>query len=453
MQINWFVDPGGLPGDGSRRILDRFIDSSRDPGLCLQFFPDIHHKQGSVVVNGMLTASPRRIFPAMIGVANCGFSFVRLCGAGIEETDLVSALADFARELPQRHRPEPLSAAELDRRLQAEIIESWEKGADETPRFLGVRTVEDLLKLCRRLITPALRRVACRSLGTLGGGNHFLELHRVAERFRPDCPLQPGDFLFLLHSDSVAVGDRLYLYVTGPSAFSSQPVWKRPLLSLRLAVERWHFWSRLEPRPSLSEWLRLASGNSPGFSLDVNSALGRALLQSQYLGHLFGEMNRRSILEALRNLLRRRWPRVDFDFRHSHSHDSLRLERMGKQLLVVQRNGVQRVGDDAWYLLPGALGTDAYLMANPGNARALFSANHGAGRLRAKEESSRRHCAESVETLLNGKGFRLFRIGEEALTGQHPDGFRDVSDVAEQMEAYGLGRRAARLIPLAGLKG
>ena len=87
MSIKYLVKEELIPDDGSKEIIENFYKNTQDETLDLLVYPDVHYKKGARVVNGMLTASDNYIYPAMLGVANCGFTFGKLENVTIKDRD------------------------------------------------------------------------------------------------------------------------------------------------------------------------------------------------------------------------------------------------------------------------------------------------------------------------------------------------------------------------------
>ena len=89
MSIKYLVEENLIPDDGSKEIIENFSNKTADETLELLVYPDVHYKKGARVANGMLTASKTSIYPAMLGVANCGFAFGKLENITIEKKELL----------------------------------------------------------------------------------------------------------------------------------------------------------------------------------------------------------------------------------------------------------------------------------------------------------------------------------------------------------------------------
>ena len=137
----------------------------------------------------------------------------------------------------------------------------------------------------------------------------------------------------------------------------------------------------------------------------------------------------------------------------SHSHDSIDVEQHNGKSMIVQRNGVQGLKDSEMFALPGALGTESYLMINSKNEEAFCSSNHGVGRILDKHIATKAFSNKETEEKLSRKGIKIFRVGSGKISEQDPDAFKDVSIVVAEMESQGLGTKFAKLSPVCSLKG
>jgi len=137
----------------------------------------------------------------------------------------------------------------------------------------------------------------------------------------------------------------------------------------------------------------------------------------------------------------------------SHSHDSIDVEQHNGKSMIVQRNGVQGLKNSEIFALPGALGTESFLMLNSKNDEAFCSSNHGVGRILDKHIAKKSFSEEETEEKLSRKGIKIFRVGSGKISEQDPDAFKDVSLVVAEMEAQNIGTKFAKLLPVCSLKG
>jgi tRNA-splicing ligase RtcB len=242
--------------------------------------------------------------------------------------------------------------------------------------------------------------LARRHLGTLGGGNHFLELDRDAE----------GALWLLIHSGSRGLG---------------------------AAIARHH--------------ARAADANRDGLSgLDAKSASGTAYLRDLSWALDFAKANRQRIearaLEVLGNVIDIRLePDAGIDIHHNFV---ARETWFGRELLV-HRKGAVAVPRGTLALVPGSMGTASYVVEGVGAADSFGSCSHGAGRVMSRKEARMRVRPRTLAEVMRHVAYPEHLARQ--LVEEAPAAYRDVVQVLE--DQADLVRRRIRLEPVAVLKG
>jgi tRNA-splicing ligase RtcB (3'-phosphate/5'-hydroxy nucleic acid ligase) len=339
--------------------------------------PDVHMAEGVAV--GTVFATEHHIVPgALGGDLGCGVSAVRFDfpASALDRAALTRILTAFAKAVPvgdALHRgrglplPPELEAEHLStHRLQRE----WE-------------------------------RLAPRHLGTLGGGNHFLELDRDAG----------GDLWLLLHTGSRGVGAAIAAH------------------HLRVAQAS-------------------GEGSLPGLRTDTPE--GAACLADTELACRFARANRDTLTaRAVEVLSEALGQEPDPGSRVDVHHNHVAAEPHFGRTLLVHRKGA--VGLDAGQrgLIPGSMGTASYLVAGRGEPRAFRSCSHGAGRVMSRKEARERIRPAALEHAMRRV---VFDAGRSAsLVEEAPAAYRDIAEVLEDEEE--LVTPLLRLTPVAVLKG
>lgn len=338
---------------------------------------DMHVAEGVAV--GTVFATERTIVPrALGGDLGCGMAAIRL---SLESHEL--GCETLVRLLDRLERAIPT--------------------AGQTHRHRGVTVPDALLaaKLSTSALTHARDALAPRHLGTLGGGNHFLELDRA-----PD-----GGMWLLVHSGSRGLG---------------------------AAIATHH--------------LRAAEAHSVGpfAGLDVEEAAGVAYLDDLSFALAFAEENRRALaaraLSILGETLRRD---IAAEVVVDLHHNFITRELWGGRDLLVHRKGAVRAERGALALIPGSMGTASYLVKGLGNAASFGSCSHGAGRVLRRSEARARISAAA---LTRGMRHVVFSASlASSLVEEAPAAYRDIREVLEDQDD--LVTRQLRLEPIAVLKG
>lgn len=331
--------------------------------------PDVHVGRGATV--GSVIAMRGAVAPAAVGVdIGCGMSAVR--------TSLrAEHLPDNLREL----RLAIESEVPVGRRQHVAPI--WQASA----AWRGA--TESLLERFRTL-EPEVQNLGARlqfQLGSLGGGNHFIEV----------CLDTEGAVWLMLHSGSRFIGAAL--------AEHHMSVAARLLHNRELAD------------PDLAVFL----AGSPGFE-----AYRRAL----YWAQEYAELNRALMLERLQQLLLERWPDVTFDSAVSCHHNYVAEEQHYDEELLVTRKGAIRAGAGEMGIIPGSMGAKSYIVRGRGNPLSFESASHGAGRRMSRGKARQAFTAKDLAYQTKGVECRK----DAGVVDEAPKAYKDIRRVMEQQQ-------------------
>ena len=455
MSSRYLVSDSLIPDDGSLEIV-RFFSAmvSKDDTDTL-VFPDIHYKKGAPIVNGLLTASDDLIYPAMMGVANCGFTFGKISNATLNNRILLEkSFENYSKVLGSNSRARCYSNEHI-KKIFIRYLEMgfWDRKNAALLEYLGISSIEKMLSVYKAKFPRQLLPVASSTLGTLGGGNHFFEIYYVQESYSKD--FEESDIYFILHSDSVAVGDRINLLFSNLSELHCHNLVRRFLLKVlnRIRQARYFLgWSDLLVEDGVN-LVGLILGSEIFRTITASSLLGKAMLLNSFFASVFGEMNRDTILNNYEVEIKKLGLNFSLRVMGSHSHDSLNVEVIDGKTKIVQRNGVQNVKFSDYYCMPGALGAESYIMANTNNPDIYFSANHGVGRTHDKHIAKKEFSEEDTLAQLSSLKMKLYRVGRDSIGEQNSNAFKNVSSIVDEMHKQKIGVKAAKLLPIASLKG
>ena len=348
--------------------------------------PDAHAGYG-MPIGGVLFAD-KAVVPYAIGV-DIG------CGVALLETDLTvdtlgrdglkSVLAQIARDVPVGTSGQP-RAVDRDAAL-AEIG----------------------LELPASVAAPWFGR-AVNQLGTLGSGNHFLELQRD----------EAGSVFVMLHSGSRSLGKTI-----------CDEFHKRALAW----NERWH--SDL-PHVELA-YLPIGSNDYDGYWSAMTFALR------------FAEVNRSRMLDAVEYAFGRhtkvgRTERV-VDVHHNYAAWENHAGRNG----IVHRKGAVRARAGETVLIPGSMGTASYVAEGLGNAESFETCQHGAGRALSRAAARKGKSSKEVFAEMASIGVALHSGDPKTVAEEAPFAYKDIEAV--MAASASLVRPVKRLTPLGVVKG
>lgn len=281
-------------------------------------------------------------------------------------------------------------------------------------------------------------------LGTMGSGNHFVELQVVDEVVDADAAevfgLERGQLTVLIHSGSRGLGHQVCTdYVR--------------LMDGRLTAYRIHLPDRQ---------LACAPASSPE---------GRQYLAAMAAAANFAWANRQAIADGVRTAIRAilgvdvaEETRQVYDV----AHNVAKVELHGGRRLCVHRKGATRafpagsaeipeayraVGQPVF--IPGSMGTASFVLAGEAGAmeRSFGTTCHGAGRRMSRTAARKRIAGGELRRELEGRGIVVRCPSPKGLAEEAPFAYKDVDRVVRVVERAGLARRVARLVPIGVVKG
>jgi tRNA-splicing ligase RtcB len=436
------------------KVREQIGNVARLPGLvgCALAMPDAHWGYG-FPIGGVAAFDPETggiVSAGGVGFdISCGIRCLRTGLAKEEIQRVATKLADrLFRDIPagvgEQGRIQ-LSTPELDRVLAGGA--RWAVAEGYGPRE-DLEFIED--QGCAEgadpgCVSPLAKSRQRGEMGTLGSGNHYLEvqaIERIDDREAAVAyGLVEGEVVVSIHCGSRGLGHQI-----GTDY----------LVSLARAASRLGI--ALPDRELACAPIRSPEGRE--YLAAMNAATNCALANRQILAHLTREAFARHFPGAVLETL--------FDV----SHNTCKAERHAidgrERLLYVHRKGATRAfgpghpGLPARYrdagqpvVIGGSMGTGSYILAGSATseARAFSSASHGAGRSMSRNAALRRwHGRELVEELA-GRGILIRTKSLRGVAEEAPGAYKDVEAVAEATERAGLARRVAALRPLVCIKG
>lgn len=281
-------------------------------------------------------------------------------------------------------------------------------------------------------------------LGTIGSGNHFVEIQQVTDVMDPTVAaafgLEPGQVNVLIHTGSRGLGHQV--------CTDHVRLFDAKLAQFGITL----------PDRQLS-------------CAPASSAEGKAYLGAMAAAANFAWANRQMITVHVRDVVRRMFPdtasqpvRVVYDV----AHNIAKRETHEGRALCVHRKGATRafgpghpelpdeyrsVGQPVF--IPGSMGTATYVMVGTRESvsRSFASACHGAGRALSRGAAKRAVTGAAVRATLEARGIAVRCPTSSGLAEEAPIAYKDVDRVALVVENAGLARRVARLEPIGVVKG
>ena len=446
-----FASEALLPDVATDRSLEQVCNVATLPGIVKASYamPDIHWGYGFPI--GGVAATD---VDAGGVVAPGGVGFDISCGVRLLVSDLdhprltphAGELMDgLGHAIPRgvgRGGVWAVDAADLERILRIGARHAVARGFGR-PEDLdrceerGAIEVDDISGVSERARARGMGQV-----GSLGSGNHFLEVQRVDTIF--DEPTAAAFGLFL---DQICV-----LIHTGSRGLGHQ-VCSDHTAAMGQAMAR-HGIS--VPDRQLA-------------CVPVRSTEGERYLEAMRASANFGRANRQVLTHGARQVFED-VARTELRLLYDVSHNLAKLETHEvdghPRLLCVHRKGATRAlpphhpdlpsglaAHGQPVLVPGSMGTASYVLAGATGSEAFHSTCHGAGRAMSRTQARKKIRGEALERQLEDEGIMVRGASAKGLAEEAPFAYKDVDEVVLTCERAGLARRVARLVPVGVVKG
>lgn len=436
------------------RSLGQVINLSCLPGIQKYglAMPDIHEGYASPIGGvAAIRTSDGIISPGMQGYdINCG---MRLLKSDYSEEDIKSYLDKLATEI-QKEVPSGLGKGRQVKLSVDQINRILEKGAEHLIEN-GYGEKEDI-KNCEaggcldyadaNFISAQAKNRGRDQVGTLGSGNHFLEVQKVAEIFDEEIAKTFGLFkdqvVIMIHTGSRGLGHQV-----------------------------------------ATDYIRLFMGLMDKYKINVpdrefacvpfNSQEGQQGLKASACAANYAWANR----QMISHYIRKAWGTTfgekagSLKILYDVAHNIIKKEKYmidGEETEVaVHRKGATRafppgnleipekyraVGQPV--LIPGSMGTASYvLVGTKEGEQSFYSTAHGAGRKMSRHETIRRISGQEVIKGLESKGVIVKCRSLQGIAEEAPMAYKDIDSVIDVVHNAGLSKKVAKLIPLAVIKG
>ncbi len=442
--------------------LEQVANVAHLPGI-LRFslaMPDIHWGYGFPIGGvAAVDADEGAVSPGGVGYdINCG---VRVITTSLEAATVRARLHDVTAQL-YRDIPTGIGSSHAIPRLSAsEMDEVLSQGARWAVRR-GYAAASDDAERCEEggrlagadasAVSERARLRGSDQLGTLGSGNHFLEVDLVAEVYDEEAAqafgLVPGRVAIQIHSGSRGLGYQVcdeFLAELAPRLASFGADYAQlPDRQLACAPVRSD-----EGRRYLGAMQ--AAANFAWANRQVMTGLAvRALLHALRISE--GELGARVLYDVCHNVAKLEEHEIEGARRRVLVHRKGATRAFGPGDPRVP-SPYRRVGQPV--LIPGDMGRYSYVLAGTAKAMAdtFGSSCHGAGRLLSRGEALRRARGRSISRELAAKGIEVISRGKKTLGEEMSEAYKDVAQVVAVMHGAGISRLVARLVPMGVIKG
>jgi tRNA-splicing ligase RtcB (3'-phosphate/5'-hydroxy nucleic acid ligase) len=439
------------------RSLEQLVNTATLPGVVRHVLamPDMHQGYGFPIGGVVATALPDGVIsPGGVGYdINCG---VRLLASHLRVEQVAPYLDDLASAL-YANCPSGVGKGGQVKLKSGELDEVMEKGAGWAVRR-GYGTEADLERTEENGCLPGAdaAKVSARArdrgqnqVGTLGAGNHFIEVDRVEhvvdEALARRIGLSPGQVVVQIHCGSRGLGHQVCTdYVN----------------LFQKAVRKYHY--ELPDRELVCAPLSSPEGRD--YLAAMTSAANYAFANRQVLAfHI-----RRSFEQVLAGKVKNFGLYQIYDIAHNMAKIETHVVDGRKRELCVHRKGATRAfgpGSEVLpevyrdigqpVLVPGSMGTSSWVLVGTEGAMAqtFGSTCHGAGRTMSRHQAKRSVHGATLRQELEAGGIHVRAGSLGGLAEEAPAAYKDVDRVVDVVHGAGLAKRVARLTPLAVIKG
>ena len=436
------------------KSLEQLTNVSALPGIVNYSIamPDIHEGYG-FPIGGVAAMDIKKgvISPGSVGFdINCG---MRVLKSSVSENEIRPNLDKLAvkiqKEVPSglgQGRQIKLSGSEIDEILEGGSEFLVKKGYGEKEDIESCEAGGKLEWADSGAVSNQAKNRGKGQVGTLGSGNHFLEIQKVAEIFDDNIAEQFGLFkdqvVIMIHTGSRGLGHQV-----------------------------------------ATDYIRLMMAAMPKYGISlpdrelaacpINSPEGKKYLSAMACGANYAWANRQMIT----HFVRKAWETVlghrvsQLTALYDVAHNIAKIEKHiinGKEKeLCVHRKGATRAfpaGHEDLpekyketgqpVLIPGSMGTASYILVGQETGKeAFFSTCHGAGRAMSRHEAMRRVSGQEVVRDLESRGIIVKCWSLRGIAEEAPLAYKNVDDVVNVVHNAGLSKKIVKLIPLAVIKG
>jgi tRNA-splicing ligase RtcB (3'-phosphate/5'-hydroxy nucleic acid ligase) len=468
-EYEWEIQPHGdmrvpavifaneaLVRDMDEKVYQQAVNVATLPGIVKASYamPDAHWGYG-FPIGGVAAFDPDQ--GGVVSAGGVGFDIscgVRCLRTGLEAQDVRAVQRQLAEALYYRIPAGLGSTGAIHLELGAAEMDAMLSGGARWAVEHGWGLAADLERIeeCGQMqgaepdkVSQHAKQRQRDEMGTLGSGNHYLEVQEVTAVFDASIAqlfgLRVGDIVVMIHCGSRGLGHQI------GTDFLRQMVLSAEQYGIRL------------PDRELA-------------CAPINSELGRTYLGAMRAGINCALANRQILTHLVRAAFADIIPRAQLSVLYDVSHNTCKVEehRVDGQsrMLYIHRKGATRafgpnhpdlpaplraVGQPV--LIGGSMGTASYVLAGTSESetRAFSSACHGAGRSMSRHQASRTWRGRQLIDELAARGIIIRSLSMRGVAEEAPQAYKDVAAVVEAADAAGLARKVARLEPLVCIKG
>ena len=311
-------------------------------------------------------------------------------------------------------------------------------------------------------------------LGTMGAGNHFVEVQRVEEIY------DDADFVDFTQTKQSDISSKSPSYSVKSTSYSAKSA-----ISKKLGLEKGkiavliHCGSRGLGHQVATDYIRHALNYIDKQNIELpdrelayffyHHPEGQNYLLAMKASANFAFANRQLILHQVRKAFKKVFgEEIKLKQAYDVAHNIVKIEEYEGKKLIVHRKGAtrafwkgqlelapkyQEIGQPT--LIPGSMGTSSYILIGKELSKEISfgSAPHGAGRLMSRAEAKRKVKGSELRKELEKRGITVAAGSMSGLAEEAPVAYKDVSEVVEVVHNIGIAKKLAKLVPLGVIKG
>ncbi len=422
------------------KSLEQVMNVAKLPGILKASYamPDMHQGYG-FPIGGVAAFDVETgvISPGGVGYdINCS---VRLLKTNLKASDLVGKEKEIAhslfRTVPSgvgRGGDLKLSDKELDEVLIGGAQWAVEKGYGSDNDWRHIEEEGKLGGANPKDVSGRAKGRGRGQLGSLGAGNHFLDVLVVDEVFDKKVAkvfgLELGQVVMLIHCGSRGLGHQVASdYIKFMDEEYGHPDFDRELV------------------------------NAP-----IKSELGKKYLSAMNCAANFAFANKQIITHFVREDMKHYFPDFKADVVYDICHNIAKFEKFnGKEVLVMRKGATRSFGPGREeipkdyrkvgqpVLIPGSMGTPSYVLVGTNEAEELSfgSTAHGAGRVRSRTEAKKKMSFEDAEKDMAKRGVFVEFGGQKGMIEESPFSYKDIDEVVRVSDEAGIGKKVIKLVP------
>ncbi|HAT6936152.1 TPA: RNA-splicing ligase RtcB [Legionella pneumophila] len=440
--------------DMDMKVYEQLSNVATLPGIVSAAYamPDAHWGYG-FPIGGVAAFDPDE--GGVISAGGVGFDIscgVRLLSTGLKRDELESVKVSLADAL-FAHIPAGVGSRS-GIHLTIKQLDDMMRGGAQWAVKQGYGEAADLERIEDRgcvegaipdFVSEQAKKRQKNEMGTLGSGNHYLEVQEVKQIYCSDTAtalnLNEGDVVVSIHCGSRGLGHQI-----GTDYLRS------------MVIESQHYGIKLVDR-------ELACA-------PIHSKLGENYMGAMRAGINCALANREIITHFMRNVFQNILPGTQIDLIYDVSHNTCKEEFHEvdgkKKRLFVHRKGATRALGPGHPHLPksvshigqpviigGSMGTSSYVLAGvKGSGQKSFSsACHGAGRAMSRHQAMKKWNGKDIVDKLAQQGILIRSGSYRGVAEEAPGAYKDVHSIVDAAEMSGLAKKVAKLIPVICVKG